>query len=102
MVAAVKWDSSAKVWKIKWVKTRNGGGTGWSQCGNPPSGKAPPDSLKSDTQGVIVAQVTYTYESGFKVLMQDIWGESSIAMGDISYLRPRISNEVSATPSCAS
>lgn len=94
MVAAVKWDSTTSSWKIKWVKTRNGGGTGWTANGSPPTGKAPPDGLKSTTQGVIVSQVEYTYTTGFKTLMQDIWGEQSINLGDIAYLRPRISNEV--------
>lgn len=91
MVAAVSWNGTA--WKVEWVKTQNGGGTGWTQGSAPPTGKAPPDSLKSTTQWVIVSQVDYTYNSAFS----QVWNTTSIAMSDTAYLRPRVSSTIPFT-----
>ena len=91
MVAAVSWSGSA--WKVEWVQTKNGGGSGWTKGSAPPSGQAPPDSLKNTAQWVIVAKVDYTYTSAFS----QVWGTSSIDLGDVAYLRPRVSSTIPYT-----
>jgi hypothetical protein len=92
MVATVSWNGTA--WKVEGLQTRNGGGSGWAKGSPPPSGKAPPDSLKSTSQWVVVSSVDYTYTSAFSAVMKDIWGTDTVTMGDTAYLRPRVSTSI--------
>jgi Flp pilus assembly protein TadG len=92
LVAALSWSGSA--WKIEWVKSQGtGAATGWTAGSAPPTSGTTPSNLQNTAQWVIVSKVDYTYTSAFSA----VWNTTSIALGDIAYLRPRLSATIPFT-----
>jgi Flp pilus assembly protein TadG len=85
---------------VTWSKASGTGATPWTKGSAPPSAiaNAIPTGLVSATvaapQMLIVAQVKYTYTTGFTSFLQSIWGGSTITLGDVVYLRPRVSTTI--------
>lgn len=77
---------------VTWSKARGTGAVAWTAKAAPPV--TIPTAMLLDGQEVVVSVVSYTYASQFTEFMKDLWGKSSVSMGDTSYYRPRVSTTV--------
>jgi Flp pilus assembly protein TadG len=88
---------NGSTYKVAWSQARGTGATAWSVGSAPPASAAVPTNLVSSGEQIIVGQVTYTYTSVFTSVMTKIWGSNSITMGDIVFLRPRLSTTIACS-----
>jgi len=85
---------------VTWSKASGSGATAWSVGSAPPAAiaSAIPTGLVTGTtsspQMLVVAQVKYTYTTAFTSFLQNIWGGSTITLGDVVYLRPRTTTQI--------
>jgi Flp pilus assembly protein TadG len=98
-IAAVMYDDAQKKFITQWRRDNGKGGfSDW--VANAPFPLAVPDTFKNAGFWVIVSQVKYTYTSPLSTMYRDLTNgtSDSIAMADIAYLRPRISNSITLKP----
>ncbi|MEM1044718.1 MAG: TadE/TadG family type IV pilus assembly protein [Pseudomonadota bacterium] len=91
-VAGVEIDEDGDA-TVDWSRT-NAGGTANALLNEVP------DSLKVANSYLVVAKTDYTHQTLFSAFSQSHFGQTSFAMSDILYLRPRIGSEITYSAGC--